>query len=129
MVHNGSYSHFRWLETAENKAFAAKNKPFSVALGLFLAVPSHQKKSAENKPLFSAANRTTAKNNDWISAAATWPPKIAIFGGQGPVAENKRPAENSYCLFSAACGGRWKLIISEKKFEKMQKIIENSSTI
>ena len=65
IIHNGSYSHFRWPGTAENKAFTAKNKLFSAASGLFSAVPSRQKKSAENKPLFSAARDQ--------------PPKIAYF--------------------------------------------------
>jgi hypothetical protein len=63
--HYGSYSHFRRPETAENKACAAKNKLFSAALGLFSAVLGRQKKSAENKPLFSAARDQ--------------PPKIAYF--------------------------------------------------
>jgi hypothetical protein len=37
------------------KAFVAENKLFSTALGLFSAVPSHQKKIAENKAIFLAA--------------------------------------------------------------------------
>jgi hypothetical protein len=44
--------HFRQPGTAENKAFAAKNKLFLVALALFSAVPVRQKKLAENKAIF-----------------------------------------------------------------------------
>jgi hypothetical protein len=40
------YSHFRRLEAAENKAFAAKNKLFWAALGLFSAVPGRQEKNS-----------------------------------------------------------------------------------
>jgi hypothetical protein len=53
--HYGSYSHFWRPKTTENKAFAAENKLFSTALGLFSVVSGHQKKSAENKGLFSVA--------------------------------------------------------------------------
>jgi hypothetical protein len=66
--------HFRRPEAAENKAFAAENKLFSAVLGLFSVVSSHQKKSAENKPLFSAAR--------------CQPPKIAYFRRPGCAAEN-----------------------------------------
>jgi hypothetical protein len=45
----------RHKQAAENKAFAPKNKLFLTALDLFSAVSDRQKKSAENKPLFSAA--------------------------------------------------------------------------
>jgi hypothetical protein len=44
MWHYKSYSHFRRTEATENKAFAAENKLFSAALGLFLVVPDRQKK-------------------------------------------------------------------------------------
>jgi hypothetical protein len=54
--HYNSYSDFRRLGTTENKAFTVENK-------LFSADPDRQKKSAENKPIFSAANRTAAENN------------------------------------------------------------------
>jgi hypothetical protein len=54
--HYNSCSHFRWPGTAGNKAFAAENKLFSAALGLFSVVPGHQKKSAKNKPLFSVVS-------------------------------------------------------------------------
>jgi hypothetical protein len=48
IVDYNSYSHFRQPGAAENKLFSA-------ALGLFSVVPGRQKKSTENKPLFSAA--------------------------------------------------------------------------
>jgi hypothetical protein len=63
--HYKRHRHFRRPEAAENKAFAAENKLFSAVLGLFSVVSGRQKKSAENKPLFSAAR--------------CQPPKIAYF--------------------------------------------------
>jgi hypothetical protein len=99
--HYRRHSHFRRLEAAENKAFATKNKLFSVALDLFSAVSGRQKKSAENKPLFSGAR--------WQ------PPKIAYFWRPGCAAENMPR------LFSAASVGHRKLTISEIFFGKMQK--------
>jgi hypothetical protein len=62
---SGSQQHVQ-SEAAENKDFAAENKLFSTALGLFSVVSSRQKKSAENKHLFSVAD--------------IWPPKIACIG-------------------------------------------------
>jgi hypothetical protein len=64
-IHYNSYSHLRRPGTAENKAFTVENKLFSAALGLFLAVPGRQKKSAKNKSIFSAAR--------------VQPPKIVYF--------------------------------------------------
>jgi hypothetical protein len=43
-------------EAVENGAFTAKNSLFSAALGLFFTVFSRNKKLAENKLLFSAAD-------------------------------------------------------------------------
>jgi hypothetical protein len=57
--------HFRRPEATENKVFAAENKLFSTVLGLFFGDFWPPKKSAENKPLFSAAR--------------CQPPKIAYF--------------------------------------------------
>jgi hypothetical protein len=76
-VHNESYRHFRRPEAAKNKPFAAENRQFSAAKGLFSAASGHQKKSAENKAIFSAAR--------------AWPPKIAYFSAAGSLA-----AENNY---------------------------------
>jgi hypothetical protein len=55
---------------------------FSVALGLFSAVPDRQKKSAKNKSLFSAA-ATWSPNTTYFRRPGLWPPKIGhlIFGG------------------------------------------------
>jgi hypothetical protein len=75
--HNGSYSHFRRSGTAENRAFTAENKLFSAALGLFSVVPGRQKKSAENKPLFSAAMDPPPKIGYFWRPAAQ-PPKIIV---------------------------------------------------
>jgi hypothetical protein len=68
--HNGSYSHFWRPGTAENKAFAAENK-------LFSAVPGRQKKSAENKPLFSATRDQPPKIG-YFRRPAAQPPKIIV---------------------------------------------------
>jgi hypothetical protein len=64
-----------------------------------------------------------AVENKLFSAAVTSPPKINDY-----LRRERLAAENFPRLFSAASGGRRKLIISEKKIEKMQKIA-NSSTI
>jgi hypothetical protein len=65
IFHYKRHRHFRLPEAAENKSFAAENKLFSTVLGLFSVVSGRQKKSAENKPLFSVAR--------------CQPPKIAYF--------------------------------------------------
>jgi hypothetical protein len=76
-VHNGSYNHFRRPETTENKTFAAENKLFSATLGLFSAVPGRQKKSVENKPLFSAARDQPPKIG-YFRRPDAQPPKITV---------------------------------------------------
>jgi hypothetical protein len=86
--HNSTYSHFRWPEAAENKAFAAENKLFSAALGLFSAASGGQKKLAENKRLFLAAD--------------TWPPKIAYFRRPTEQPPKIRAAKNIPGLFLVA---------------------------
>jgi hypothetical protein len=62
--------HFRRPEAAENKAFAIENKLFSAVLGLFSVVSGRQKKSAENKPLFSAARLRRRKQRPPKTVAA-----------------------------------------------------------
>jgi hypothetical protein len=89
--HYGSYSHFRRPGTAENKAFAAENKLFSVVLCLFSAVSDRQKKSAKNKPLFSAARDQ--------------PPKIAYFPRQP-----EQPPKIRVDFRWMSCGRRKQLI-------------------
>jgi hypothetical protein len=56
IYHYNSYSHFRRPEAAENKLFSA-------AIDLFSAASGRQKKLAENKALFSAADSLAAENN------------------------------------------------------------------
>jgi hypothetical protein len=63
IYHYNSYSHFRRPEAAENKPVAAENKLFSAAIDLFSAASGRQKKLAENKALFSAADSLAAENN------------------------------------------------------------------
>jgi hypothetical protein len=98
-------------------------------------VPGRQKKSAENKPLFSATRdqppkiayfRRPPEQPPKIRVDFRWPPeqppkKGLTFDGCRAVAEN--------ILFSAARSLATKLLISEKKIEKIAKITANSSTI
>jgi hypothetical protein len=44
LYHYGRYSHFQRPDAIENRPFAAKNNLISVALGLFSAASSRQKK-------------------------------------------------------------------------------------
>jgi hypothetical protein len=72
----------------ENKVFAAENKLLLATLGLFSAVSGRQKKSGENKPLFSADRDQ--------------PPKIAYF---------RRPAAQLPTIivdYRRRTRGRWK---------------------
>jgi hypothetical protein len=69
-LHYNSYNYFRRLGTAKNKSFTAENK-------LFLAVSDRQKKTAENKPLFSAASDPPPKIA-YFRRPTEQPPKITV---------------------------------------------------
>jgi hypothetical protein len=87
--HYNSYSDFRRPGATENKAFAAENSLFSAAKDLLSAVPGRQKKSAENKPLFSAA-RDQLPKIAYFWWLVGWPPKISLyFRWLGWAAENR----------------------------------------
>jgi hypothetical protein len=97
--HNGSYSHFRRPKTAENKLF-------STALGLFSAVPGSQKKSAENKLLFSVA-RDQPPKIDYFRWSPEHPPKKRVDFRRLPrgrrkqlAAENKGLPKIVHLIFS-----------------------------
>jgi hypothetical protein len=97
-LHYKSYSHFLRLETAENKAIAAENKLFSVALGLFSVVSGRQKKIAQNKAIFSAARVQPPKITYFRRPPASRRKLVLIFNGPLTAAENSI----YYLLFSAA---------------------------
>jgi hypothetical protein len=69
--HYNSYSHFR------RPKITTENNLFSMALSLFLAVPVRQKKSTENKPLFSAASNQPPKIA-YFRRSTEQPPKITM---------------------------------------------------
>jgi hypothetical protein len=60
------------------EAFAAENSLFLAALGLFSAVSGRQKKSVENKPLFSAADTWLPKTS-YFRRPTSQPPKIMAY--------------------------------------------------